>query len=137
MIKICVMAVALGVLAFLAYVAIRPAEFQIRRTQVMNASPEAVFALIDSLSNFNRWNPFVQDDPALKIEYSGPPFGKGAAYAWHGSGKTGRGRMEITESVPFSQVAMKLDFTEPFEAHNRVVFLIAPEGSATKVTWTM
>ena len=137
MIKIGVLALALALVAFLTYVATRPAEFQIRRTQVMQASPEAVFALINSLSNFNRWNPFAQGDPALKIEYSGPPSGKAAAYVWRGSGKTGRGRMEITESMPFSRVAMKLDFTEPFEAHNHVVFLIAPEGSTTRVTWTM
>jgi hypothetical protein len=34
-------------------------------------------------------------------------------------------------------VAIKLDFTRPFEAHNRVVFTLAPAGGATEVTWDM
>jgi hypothetical protein len=96
-----------------------------------------VYALIDDLHGFNRWNPFAQSDPALKIVYSGPPSGRGAAYAWDGAAKSGQGRMEITDSSPPSQVIMKLDFSKPFEAHNQVKFLVIPEGSTTRVTWTM
>jgi hypothetical protein len=32
---------------------------------------------------------------------------------------------------------MKLDFVEPFEAHNIVDFTLAPQDEATTVTWTI
>jgi len=51
--------------------------------------------------------------------------------------KVGKGRMEIAESSPPSRVTLKLDFSEPFEAHNTVVFTLVPEGAATRVTWAM
>lgn len=137
MIKIIVLVLVVIVAAFLAYVAAKPSEFRITRTQTMQATPEAVFSLIDDLHGFNRWNPFAQGDPALKIDYSGPQSGPGAAYAWDSTGKSGQGRMEITEASPASQVAMRLDFSKPFEAHNLVTFVLMREGSATRVTWTM
>jgi hypothetical protein len=36
-----------------------------------------------------------------------------------------------------SRVAIQLDFTRPFEAHNTVVFTMLPQGEATEVTWDM
>ena len=44
--------------------------------------------------------------------------------------------MEITDTDP-TRVAMNLDFVKPFEAHNKVEFLLAPKGGATEVTWSM
>jgi len=138
MFKFIILALVLAAVAFLAYVAAQPAEFRITRTRAVSASPEALFALINDLHGFNRWNPFALGDPALKIDYSGPQAGPGAAYIWDSTGKTGQGRLEITESSPSSQVAMRIDFRKPFQAHNEITFLIAPEGSSTtRVTWTM
>jgi hypothetical protein len=45
--------------------------------------------------------------------------------------------MTIVESTPPSRVAIKLDFTAPFEAHNDVAFTMEPKGASTQVTWTM
>ena len=44
--------------------------------------------------------------------------------------------MEITEASA-SRVALDLDFSKPMEGHNKVVFLLAPKGEATEVTWAM
>src|ERR1700681_1648898 len=137
MIKIIALAIVLAVVVFLPYVATQPGEFKITRTRAMKASPEAIFGLINNLRDFNRWNPFAQGDPALKIDYSGPPSGQGATYVWDSTGKSGQGRMEIADSSPSSHVAMRLYSNKPFEAHNQVMFLIEPEGSTTRVTWTM
>jgi len=45
--------------------------------------------------------------------------------------------MEIVESVPTSNVAIKLDFLKPFEAHNMAEFTLEPRGGATLVHWVM
>ena len=43
----------------------------------------------------------------------------------------------ITDALPPSRVTIKLDFIEPFEGHNVTEFALAPQGSATRVTWAM
>ena len=76
-------------------------------------------------------------DPQLKRQYSGSPTGQGAVYEWEGNKQVGKGRMEITESLPPSKVAIKLDFFKPFEAHNTAEFTMQPRGGETAVTWAM
>jgi hypothetical protein len=68
---------------------------------------------------------------------SGAERGVGAVYEWKGNNQVGHGRMEILESTSASLVRIQLDFIAPFEAHNISEFQLAPEGSGTRVTWTM
>jgi hypothetical protein len=126
-----------AIAGFLVYVALKPSDFRITRSESIKAAPGTVFAYINDLHGFNNWSPFAQGDPGLKIDYSGPPSGKGAAYAWDGAGKTGKGRMEITDSSPTSQVVMRLEFTKPMTATNKVEFTLVPAGPETTVTWSM
>ncbi|HEY0749060.1 MAG TPA: SRPBCC family protein [Steroidobacteraceae bacterium] len=130
---LCIVVIA----GFLVYVALKPSDFRITRSESIKAAPGTVFAYINDLHGFNNWNPFAQGDPGLKIDYSGPPSGKGAAYVWDGAGKTGKGRMEITDSSPTSQVVMRLEFTKPMTATNKVEFTLVPTGPETTVTWSM
>jgi len=88
MFKVIALVLVAAVATFLVYVALMPADFRITRSQSIQAAPEVVFALVNDLHGFNRWNPFAQGDPALKLEYSGPEAGQGAAYAWDSSGKS-------------------------------------------------
>jgi hypothetical protein len=137
MLKIILVVLLVGITAFLAYVALKPADFRIARTQRINAAPRTIFALINDLRNFNTWNPFAAGDPALKITYTGPDSGKGAAYAWDSSGKSGKGTIAITESVAPSRVLMTLTFERPYTATNVADFTIASDESGSTVTWTM
>lgn len=73
----------------------------------------------------------------MKRSLSGATSGKGAAYAWEGNSKAGKGRMEIINSVPSSLVSLKLDFEKPFRANNSVDFTLTPSGESTAVTWAM
>jgi hypothetical protein len=45
--------------------------------------------------------------------------------------------MQVSDSEPSQRVMMSLDFTKPMEAHNKVVFSLAPQGTGTEVTWAM
>jgi uncharacterized protein YndB with AHSA1/START domain len=137
MFKIVGLLVVVAIAAFLVYVAMKPSDFRITRSQSIKAAPEAVFDYINDLHGFNSWNPFAQGDPALKIDYSGPRSGKGAAYAWDSTGKTGKGRMEITESSASSRVVMRLEFLKPMTATNTAELTLVPTGPETTVTWSM
>ena len=126
---------AILIIAILLYASTRPSVFHVERSAIIKASPEKVFALINDLHGFNSWNPWLRKDPSAAGSYTGASSGKGAAYAWE-SGKVGTGRMEIIESVPSSNVKIKLDFLKPFEGHNTAEFLLAPNESGTQVTWS-
>lgn len=137
MFKIIALVLVVTVAAFLVYVATKPTAFRIERTHSITASPEVIFPFINDLHRFNSWNPFAQMDPTLKITYSGPDSGQGAAYTWVGTGKAGAGRMEIAESSPSSRVSMRLTFTKPFTANNMAEFTITADGPTSRVTWAM
>lgn len=112
-------------------------EFRVERSARIAAAPEKVFPLIDDLRAWSAWSPWEKLDPAMKKTFGGPARGAGATYAWEGNKKVGAGRMEITESVPSSRVAIKLDFLMPFEARNVAEFRLDADGGATVVTWSM
>jgi uncharacterized protein YndB with AHSA1/START domain len=126
----------LAVGALLALAAMKPDTFRVARSTTIHATPEKIFPLIADMHQFNTWNPYARKDPNLKGTYSGPASGKGAAFAWE-SKEVGTGSMEVTDTAPPSNVAMRLDFVKPFEAHNNVDFTLVPKGDATEVTWAM
>ncbi|MBZ9989862.1 SRPBCC family protein [Mesorhizobium sp. BH1-1-5] len=123
--------------AVLIYAATRPNDFVVTRSASIKAPAEAIFPLINDFRRWPEWSPFEGLDPQMKRTLSGTESGKGAAYTWEGNSKAGKGRMEITGSVPSSQVALKLDFEKPFRANNSVDFSLAPSGNGTTVTWAM
>ena len=137
MLKMVSVAVLLLVGAVLVFAATRPDTFRVKRATSIEAPPEKIFPLINDFKRWGAWSPYEKKDPDMKRSYDGPPAGQGAVYAWEGDGNVGQGRMEIVEASPSSKVAIKLDFTRPFEAHNRVVFTMTPAGGATEVTWDM
>ena len=127
--------VALG--GLVAYASTRPDQFTVQRSINIAAPAEKVFPLIDDVRRMNAWNPFARKDPAINIEYSGPPSGVGAAYAWTGNSEVGKGRAEITEATPNEKVVMRLEMIEPMQAHNIVTLTVVPIGSGSDVTWAM
>jgi uncharacterized protein YndB with AHSA1/START domain len=137
MIKIIAIAVVVLVAALLAYAAARPDSFRLERSATIQAPPEKVFALVNDFRLWTAWSPWENIDPALKRSYSGAASGVGTAYAWEGNKDVGAGRMEITEAAPGAKIVIRLDFLEPFEAHNTTEFTFAKQGEATTVTWAM
>lgn len=115
----------------------QPDHFKVERQLRIQASPETLFALIQDLRQFNRWNPYEKKDPQIQGQYSAQTAGPGARYAWQ-SKEVGEGSLEITELQAPHRVAMRLDFIKPFEAHNQAEFRIeALPGGASQVSWSM
>src|SRR5713226_7353069 len=137
MLKIILIALAVIVVLFVIIVAMQPADFRITRSAAIAAPPEAVFAQVNDLHNWEAWSPWAKLDPAAKSTYDGPAAGVGAAFAWSGNNKIGEGRMTITESRPNELVRFKLDFLKPLKGTNTAEFTFKPEGNQTAVTWSM
>jgi uncharacterized protein YndB with AHSA1/START domain len=136
---IAIVVLALLVIAggLLLFAATKPDTFQVQRTVTIKAPPEKIFALIGDVHRWGIWSPYEKLDPAMRRTLSGAAEGKGSIYEWDSDSRAGRGRMEITNASPPSQVTIKLDFVKPFESHNTVNFTLRPQGESTNVTWAM
>jgi hypothetical protein len=131
----------LGVLAallavFVIVVATRPATFEMKRSLVINAPPEVVFAQVHDFKSWGGWSPWEKLDPTMKRTWGSSTAGIGATYAWE-SDKVGSGNMKITDEKPNEHVGIELEFTAPFAAKNRAEFDFVKTGEGTTATWAM
>lgn len=134
---IAAVAILVFIVAVLLLAANKPDTFRVQRQASIQAPPEKIFPLINDYKNWGAWSPWEKKDAGMKRSFSGPAAGKGSAYAWE-SKEVGTGDMLITESVPSSVVRIDLNFSKPFEAHNKVVFSIQPQaGGSSTVSWEM
>ncbi len=125
------------VIAFLGFAATRPDEFRVQRTARIDAPPDKIYASLDDFHRWPAWSPWEKLDPDMRRTLRGPTRGEGAVYEWEGNSEVGKGRMEIMEASAPGRVTIKLDFLEPFEAHNTAQFTLKPSGKSTDVTWSM
>jgi hypothetical protein len=115
----------------------RPEDFSISRSATVAAPPEKVFPQVNDLHNWEAWSPWAKLDPNMKMTFTGPETGTGAAYTWNGNSKVGEGRMTIVESRASELVRIKLEFMKPFTATNASEFTFQPQVNQTTVTWSM
>ena len=137
MLKTIALVVVVAIAGILIFAATKPDTFAVQRSTNIKAPPDKIFPLINDFKRWDAWSPWEKKDPAMKRSYGPTTSGKGAHYAWEGNNDVGQGSMDITESVPPSKVALKLDFVKPFEGHNVVDFTLVPKGEMTDVTWSM
>jgi uncharacterized protein YndB with AHSA1/START domain len=137
MTKIVLIVFVLAIAALLIYARSRPDTLRVERKAVIAAPPAKLYGLINDLHQFNRWNPYLAKDPALKASYEGPSAGPGASYGWEGNKDVGQGSMTITANTADQQVVMRLLFIKPFPGDNTLEFTLTPQGDATEVSWLM
>ncbi|QKT06519.1 SRPBCC family protein [Gordonia sp. X0973] len=111
--------------------------YTISRSTVIDAPAPQIYARIVDLHRWREWSPWEGLDADLKRKYSGADEGVGAAYAWEGNRKAGRGSMEIVSAEPAQAVDVAVVFEKPMKSTSTSMFRLEPEGSSTRVTWTM
>ena len=110
--------------------------FEVSRSTVVAAEPDAVRAEVDDFRRWTAWSPWEDVDPSMSRTYTGPDSGVGAHYEWSGNRRAGRGSMEITSSSR-DRIGIRLTFVKPWRATNDVVFTFEPSDGGTAVTWRM
>ncbi len=110
-------------------------KFTVTRSTVVNAPADKVYALVADPRAWAQWSVWNRRDPGMQITYSGPPSGVGAAWEWK-SKSEGDGKMTMTAAEPGRRVAFDLYFPD-FDSTSRGELVFTPEGSATRVSWTM
>lgn len=111
--------------------------YSVERSIFVNTAPEDVYARVVDFHNWVEWSPWEGVDPALQRTYAGEREGAGAVYAWKGNRKAGQGRMEMTGAKEPENVTIALAFEKPFRSESTTVFSFVPEGTGTRVTWSM
>jgi uncharacterized protein YndB with AHSA1/START domain len=129
--------IAILIAALLIMAAFRPNTFSLVRSTDLRASPERVYAQLNDFKNWAAWSPWEEMDPTMQRSFTGSAAGKGAKYAWVGNNKVGEGNMEITKSVPASNIVLDLNFFKPFKANNVTEFKITPTATGSHLNWEM
>jgi hypothetical protein len=132
-----VIIIALLVIVFLVFVALRPSQYRIERSITISAAATAIFPQINDLHKSAVWSPWLKIDPNVKVAYEGPAAGVGAASTWAGNKEIGEGRQTIVESNADELVRIKLEFAKPMTGVATTDFALKSEGGQTRVTWSM
>jgi uncharacterized protein YndB with AHSA1/START domain len=122
---------------FVVIVNSRSDRFSVERSATIAAPPATIFPVVTDFGQWSRWSPWQKLDPTMKSSSSGTPGTVGHAYSWTGNDKVGEGRMTITAITPGERVEIQLEFFKPWEADNRTTLLIRPDGTNSRVTWSM
>jgi hypothetical protein len=110
--------------------------FRIARSTTVAAPPERIAPHIQDFHAWEKWSPYEKLDPQMKKTFSGAERGAGASYAWQGNSKAGTGSMTITDATQ-QKISIALHFTKPMRSENTAEFTLEPDGTGTRVTWTM
>ena len=125
--------IALFVVAILT----RPPTFTVRRSRLIAAPPEQVFAQVVDFWAWIAWSPWEGLDPHSSRTFGTVTAGPGATYGWAGNRKVGAGRMTISNVRVHENIGIDIEFFRPFKAKNVVSFQFAASNAGTTVTWTM
>ncbi len=114
-----------------------PGSTQVERSIVVIQTPERVYEEINSLKNFQTWNPWAEKDPNMEVEYSGPASGVGAKMSWHSEDpNVGTGSQEIVKNIHAERVHLNLDFgAMGFATANFKIQAVGDESDGVRVTW--
>jgi uncharacterized protein YndB with AHSA1/START domain len=115
-------------------VLIQPSHGHVDKSVVINAPATAIFPYLNDFKKGNQWSPWTKMDPESKQTFEGSEAGVAAKMSWDGP-QTGKGSQVITESVENEKVKVALTF-EGEEGTVWADFILTPEGTGTKVTWT-
>lgn len=113
--------------------AVLPSAYDVRRSIHVDAPADRVYDLVVDTRRWKEWAVWHRRDPAMRVSFSGPPFGRGAKWSWE-SKSEGRGNMEFTHVVPNQRVDYRIAFPD-FNMVSRGAIVLEPARGGTDVTW--
>lgn len=121
---------------FATFVSVLPtARVHWARSAVINASSDAVFALLVDLQRHLEWAPWEHYDPEFKMTYTDIRIGEGAIAHWSGV-LLNEGQVTISKALPNKLVRLDLALSAPELSMLAMEYHLAPsEGGGTEITW--
>jgi Polyketide cyclase / dehydrase and lipid transport len=109
-----------------------PRNVNIQRSGTVAAAPAAILALAASNEGYQKFNPYLKADPAMKLEMFGPASGVGSGFKF--DSKDGKGMATVT-AVTADSVEYALDLGSNGKPNQSIK--VVADGAGSKVTWTM
>ncbi len=114
-----------------------PSQWQVQRSEVIAASPEAIYQYVGNLKKWREWTVWNNEqDPTMQHTYEGPEMGVGSQNSWT-SEKMGIGWLRIIQADPETGISYTL-FIDMGRFRStiagQIAFVRQPNG--TLVTWT-
>ncbi|QNL21978.1 SRPBCC family protein [Hyphobacterium sp. CCMP332] len=132
--------IGIGLLVVIALIVIisffLPSEVTVERSIVVEAPVENIYSQVNDLHNWEKWSPWAEMDPDMKIEFFGPEMGKDAKYCWDGDPETvGKGCLTIVDNVDNASISTLLEFEGMSPGNGNWKFEKVSDG--VKVSWAM
>lgn len=122
------------VLLYVGLCAIGTKNFNTERSLTIEAPKAMLFNMVNDFKTWEKWSPWFDKDPDMKVEYGTSTQGVGASYSWSGNKEVGSGNMTTIESVPSSLHKSKMEF-EGFADPSTAEFNFTEKDGKTEVTW--
>jgi hypothetical protein len=125
----------LFILALIVVGCLLPRENAFSVTKSVSAGPEKIFPMINDLKNWEKWSPWKESDPNMKLTYSENTQGKDAWYSWEGNKNVGFGKLTILDSKNNEKIETLLNYEDQKPAMGS--FVLTPTANGTDVTWSI
>ena len=112
-----------------------PRTYHLEKDITVNASREIVWNHVSSLQAMEKWSPWSDIDPAMRVTHEGKPGTVGSVYRWEGNRDAGSGNQTITKIQSTERVETRLNFIKPFKGEADTYVVLAGSGNGTNVTW--
>lgn len=107
-------------------------KMSIKRSIVINAPLDKVYASVKDFRQWIEWSPWNIMDPECQVDHAED----GRSYSWDGK-IIGSGGMEILEESEGQWINYRLTFLKPFKSVSSVSFLFVETKDGVEATWTM
>jgi Polyketide cyclase / dehydrase and lipid transport len=108
-----------------------PETVTLERRAIVKLAPDQVLALAASNSGYQKFNPYKNTDPDLKITPFGPVTGIGSGFQF--DGKEGKGSTTVV-GVSQTQVSYQIDLGDIGRPTQAIT--VTPHSQGSEVTWT-
>lgn len=109
-----------------------PSSKTVERTATINADQETLYAMIASPREYQKFNPYRDTDPNLKIVFTDTEQGIGAGFYF--KGKEGQGTQTVTALEENKRVTMLIDLGPIGKSVQ--TFTLSPAENGTRVVWS-
>ena len=112
-----------------------PKTYQVERKVIVTTQIDTVFKSLCSLKEQQKWSPWAELDPDMKVDYRGIDGEVGSVTYWSGNKDVGEGEQEITKINANTDIETELRFLKPFESTSIGYFKLQKLENNTEVTW--
>lgn len=120
---------------FVLVTALKSEDYLIKREILIKGMPENIFPNLANTRMADKWMPWRETDPEVKMTYEGPEEGVGSISKWESSGQMGTGMAEVIAVSVNQSVKTKITYTKPMEMSQESDFELIPEGENTRMIW--